>query len=669
MTVAETLEHSRHGDTGATRAYGDFRLQRERLGELLARVERALADLGLESRARQLGELRSKVESTRFKVMILGEFKRGKSTVINALLGQRVLPVKAVPCTATINEIGWGEEKRAVVHFRTPLPEKLPDGLPSEVREHLDRHPEAPPPLEVAAEELPRFVTIPDPAREQADSVARTPYERVQLFWPLELCRNGVEIIDSPGLNEHGTRNRIVREYLEAVDGVVFVLSSDQLASASELEVVDRTLRAKGHEDILFVCNAFDRIHPSDREEVREVGIGKLASRTKLGASGVFFLSALEALEARLQASPDREEASGMPVFEDRLAHFLTHERGRVKLLQPARQLRATTTELRRDVLPGQRRLLEEELSGIEARRRAIEPRLAIARENRDRAVKGVETSLDLLQYEVQSATEDFLDELPEGFSKWIDGLEVETKIKLATIHQKEQLERLVAELSKQAESWFQEHADQWEETTIRPMVRKRLESAVRGAESSLELFGDALDGSRAMAGIGGADTSSTASRMGFVVEGLAMGMALQPMVLGIGAMLLGFTALWVLVPLGLAACALGFWQAEDSYVETVKGKFKRKVLEHLGAARERLLECSVEGVQHEGRQLLDRLHRALSEELAAVQEELDAVGRDKRAGEKRIRARRALLDHLESELGEVDASLDDLLFVLAETT
>jgi len=46
------------------------------------------------------------------------------------------------------------------------------------------------------------------------------PYEKVEIFWPVELCRNGVEVIDSPGLNEHTTREQITMDYLSIVDAV-----------------------------------------------------------------------------------------------------------------------------------------------------------------------------------------------------------------------------------------------------------------------------------------------------------------------------------------------------------------------------------------------------------------------------------------------------------------
>lgn len=53
-----------------------------------------------------------------FKVVVVGEFSRGKSTFINALLGKRILPAKTNPTTTTINRISYGETPRYLLHFR-----------------------------------------------------------------------------------------------------------------------------------------------------------------------------------------------------------------------------------------------------------------------------------------------------------------------------------------------------------------------------------------------------------------------------------------------------------------------------------------------------------------------------------------------------------------------
>ena len=57
-------------------------------------------------------EVKNQLTNSKFKVLIIGEFKRGKSTFINALLGEKILPSAAKPCTAIISEVKYGTEKQ-----------------------------------------------------------------------------------------------------------------------------------------------------------------------------------------------------------------------------------------------------------------------------------------------------------------------------------------------------------------------------------------------------------------------------------------------------------------------------------------------------------------------------------------------------------------------------
>jgi ribosome biogenesis GTPase A len=96
--------------------YEAFQKKRNVLSSLIKRqlaISHALEMKGWEQTLNQLAE---RVQAENFKVLVLGEFKRGKSTFINAMLSEEVLPAKAPPCTAIINEVKWGTARRAVLH-------------------------------------------------------------------------------------------------------------------------------------------------------------------------------------------------------------------------------------------------------------------------------------------------------------------------------------------------------------------------------------------------------------------------------------------------------------------------------------------------------------------------------------------------------------------------
>ena len=83
------------------------------------------AEPGLESAATKLSERIVKLRDDRFTLLVLGEFKRGKSTVMNAMLGRDLLPRKAAPCTAILTSLRYGPTPAVRVLFTDGRIEQL----------------------------------------------------------------------------------------------------------------------------------------------------------------------------------------------------------------------------------------------------------------------------------------------------------------------------------------------------------------------------------------------------------------------------------------------------------------------------------------------------------------------------------------------------------------
>lgn len=120
--------------------YADFNEKKKSLAGMLEQSSAVIQDLNMNQYSDNLRMLSEKVENDTFKIQIVGTFKNGKSTFINSLLGEYVLPAYALPCTAVINEVKYGKEKRAVLYFKNPLPEKLPDSIPQKAMQHMQQH-------------------------------------------------------------------------------------------------------------------------------------------------------------------------------------------------------------------------------------------------------------------------------------------------------------------------------------------------------------------------------------------------------------------------------------------------------------------------------------------------------------------------------------------------
>ena len=179
--------------------YADFRKKQLELADILKESSEVIADLNMNKMCENLKKLSDKVQNDTFKVQIVGTFKNGKSTFINSILGAEILPAYALPCTAIVNEVKWGEEKRAVVHFRNPLPEKLPSGIPDSAMQHMKKHNmKNIPPIEIPYDEIEKYAVISiGYGKDEIDY--ESPHEKIEVYWPLPILRNGVEIIDSPG--------------------------------------------------------------------------------------------------------------------------------------------------------------------------------------------------------------------------------------------------------------------------------------------------------------------------------------------------------------------------------------------------------------------------------------------------------------------------------------
>ena len=373
--------------------------------QLMERCEDVFSQLN-RPKIREIADLKKKVLNENLKVVVLGSFSRGKSTFINAMLGEEILPSFATPCTAVINEIKWGEEKKAIVFFRnidelTPLQKIGLASLPEKAREHLKRFRSGEvAPLEIGIDELEDYVVIKNPGNDAFESTNDLPYDHVEIFWPLPLLKNGVVIIDSPGLDECQSRIKITERYLRKADAILFVLSCTVLAGQSEMDFIDNMLINNGYEDMLFVCNRFDEVREREQERIVAYGRKKLGAKTNFGAEdGVFFLSAAEALEGRLKNDIHRITHSGILELERRLNTMLVSSRGKTKLIQPTRLL-AQEINQSSDDLHTSRSVAQGKIQGLRYRLKEF-------KRHAEREILGIHHTLEKLQEDLKKIVQE----------------------------------------------------------------------------------------------------------------------------------------------------------------------------------------------------------------------------------------------------------------------
>lgn len=244
-------------------------------------------------------ELLANLAADRFTLAVVGQFNRGKSSLMNAVLGMDRLPVGVVPLTSVIAKVSYGNPERVLIEFRGS---SLKDEIP------LDR--------------LGEFVTqAGNPGNQKQIRAAE-----IQL--PAEFLRRGLFFVDTPGVGSAITANTETTErFLPQADAVIFVTSFDSPLAREELEFLQKV---REHvRKIFFVVNKLDLATPANRDQVLAFIRERLEHGAGLHDPRLFAVSALVGLEAKLSGSQPKLAESGLPSLEDSLAGFLTTEKSR----------------------------------------------------------------------------------------------------------------------------------------------------------------------------------------------------------------------------------------------------------------------------------------------------------------------------------------------------
>jgi ribosome biogenesis GTPase A/polyhydroxyalkanoate synthesis regulator phasin len=212
--------------------------------------------------------LAARVSEGRFYLACIGQFKRGKSTLINALIGEPVLPVGFIPVTAVPTVIRYGAHKKARIQFR--------DGAWQQI----------------AASDLEQYVSE-EYNPENAKGVGGA-----EVFVPSKLLSTGMCFVDTPGLGSVFTGNTATTQaFIPHIDAALVVVGADPPLAGEELALVEAV--GQQVQNLILVLNKADRT--TDAERAAAVGFTQkvLEKRLKRSVRPVFEVSAAERLENR----------------------------------------------------------------------------------------------------------------------------------------------------------------------------------------------------------------------------------------------------------------------------------------------------------------------------------------------------------------------------------
>jgi predicted GTPase len=257
-----------------------------------------------------------KLAEDRFNLAVVGQFKRGKSSLMNAVIGRDLLPTGLLPLTSAITTLCYGPQEQVLLRRKGWSLEQT-----------------------IALDQLADYITERgNPGNEKELIEAR-----VEL--PAPLLRRGLHFIDTPGVGSTQQANTATTYgFLPEVDAVIFVTSVDAPLSETEQRFL---WDIRAHVRKLFiVVNKIDLLNVRERNEV--LGYISKGIETTLETRDVrlFPISAQQALAAKTTRDLPRLRQSGLLELEDALTTFLANDQGRIFLATVLDRVLSLLTDL-----------------------------------------------------------------------------------------------------------------------------------------------------------------------------------------------------------------------------------------------------------------------------------------------------------------------------------
>ncbi|MBR3624186.1 MAG: dynamin family protein, partial [Selenomonadaceae bacterium] len=331
----------------------NYRNQIDKTVNILRQIETVANEMNMKSAVKQVKSIMRRMEGETFHLVIVGEFSRGKSTFVNALLGKKILPASKQPTTAIISKIVYGDTPSYKLYFKQgKSPQKLDEA---------------------------NFIKITAPKQpDEDDEVSIQEYKNAQkliseidfaeISYPLSFCKDNVEVVDTPGTNDLDLgRMEITYGYLNQADAVVLILAAYQPLSNSELSFLKERILGNQIQEIFFVISHKDDLDSAEQERdvinFIEEHLKTLLPKDINLRNRIFLVNSLGALYSSMKKSgkeltlkqelkvPDNYNDTGFPDFEYYLGDFLVNEKGMVRLRKHIREIQAIVIAMNRDIV------------------------------------------------------------------------------------------------------------------------------------------------------------------------------------------------------------------------------------------------------------------------------------------------------------------------------
>lgn len=263
----------------------------DKLESHIKNLEHLAKDYSLEKSLTDCSYLLSDIQQNNYSFLVVGEFSTGKSTFINGLIGNSILPTGITPTTSTINVLKYGEPKAIVHYFDKSEPELL------------------------KISDLDQFIAS---KIKQMDSI-----NYIDVFQQQDFLKDKITLIDTPGLNDINTlRSDITYLYVPRADVVFFLLDCRTPLRNSEFSYINDVLIKNSLERIIFIANFADEIDESELEFTIKKIENTLRHSLELSEIIVLPYSASEVIDANETNDLELLKISGFVELQKHIKHL-----------------------------------------------------------------------------------------------------------------------------------------------------------------------------------------------------------------------------------------------------------------------------------------------------------------------------------------------------------
>ena len=229
---------------------------------------------------KRLEVIPSKLKEQKFSIGVTGVMNAGKSTMLNALLGKEILGTSVIPETANLTIIKYATKASAKVNFWSeeewkkieksaevlenikPFVQETKKKFASNISKYITKNGRSD---EIEIEKLPSYTSA-----EHSDKLCNL-VKSVELMTPLKFVQNGVEIVDTPGLDDPVIqREEITKSYLLECDLMIHLMNVNQSATQKDIEFIIDSLVYQNVARLLVVITRIDTVSEDELKEVIE---------------------------------------------------------------------------------------------------------------------------------------------------------------------------------------------------------------------------------------------------------------------------------------------------------------------------------------------------------------------------------------------------------------